>query len=45
MLTLENITTRLKQANSTSKNDNANFVKKTNFDNKLREVTSNKKMN
>ena len=32
----ENFTARLKQANLASKNGLANFVKKTNFDNKLR---------
>ena len=39
------IKTRLKQlrrANLGSKNDNANFVTKTDFDNKLKHVTSNK---
>ena len=41
-LTSENFTARLKQANLASKNDIANFVKKTDFDNKLKTVTSNK---
>ena len=41
-LTLENFTARLKQANLASKNYIADFVKKTDFDNKLRDVTSNK---
>ena len=35
-------TARLKQANLASKNDIANFVKKTDFDNKLKNDTSNK---
>ena len=41
----DNFTARLKQANSTCKNDIANFVKKIDFDDKLKnlnkEVTSN----
>ena len=41
-LTSENVTTRLKQANLESKSDIANFVKKTDFDYKLKNVTSNK---
>ena len=45
-LTLENFAARLAQANLESKNDIANFVRKTDFDNKLknlnRKVTSNK---
>ena len=41
-LTSKHFTARLKQANLVSKNDIANFVKKTDFDNKLKDVTSNK---
>ena len=41
-LTSEDFTARPKQANLASKNDIASFVKKTNFDNKLNNVTSNK---
>ena len=41
-LTSENFTARLKQANLASKSDIANFVKNRNFDNKLKDVTSNK---
>ena len=41
-LTSESFTVRLKQANLASKNDIANFVSKTDFDNKLKDVTSNK---
>ena len=41
-LTSENFTTRLIQANLASKSDIANFVKKTDFDNKLKNVRSNK---
>ena len=41
-LTSENFAARLKQANLASKNDIANFVNKTDFDNKLEDVTSNK---
>ena len=41
-LTAEDFTARLKQANLGSKSDIANFVKKTNFENKLKDVTSNK---
>ena len=40
--TSENLTARLKQASLASKSDIANFVKKpTDFDNKLKDVTSN----
>ena len=38
-LTSENFTARLKQANLASANDTAHFVKKTDFDNKLKNVT------
>ena len=38
----ENYTTRLKQANLTRNNDVANFVKKCDFNEKLKTVTSNK---
>ena len=41
-LTSENFTVRLKQVNFQSKNDIANFIKKTDFDIKLKNVTSNK---
>ena len=41
-LTSENFTANLKQANLASKNDIANFVKTTVFDNKLKDVISNK---
>ena len=41
-LTLENFTARLKQANLTCKNDTANFVNKADFNNILKNVTSNK---
>ena len=41
-LTSKKFTARLAQANLASKNDIANFVKKTDFDNKLKDVTSNK---
>ena len=41
-VTSESFTVRLKQANLASKNDIANFVNKTDFDNKLKDVTSNK---
>ena len=41
-LTSANFTARLKQANLASKDDIANFVKNTDFDNKLKDVTSNK---
>ena len=41
-LTSENFTAKLKQTNLASKSDIANFVKKTDFDNKLKDVTSNK---
>ena len=42
MLTVENFTASLKQANLVSKDDIANFVKKSDFYNKLKHVTSNK---
>ena len=38
----KNFTARLKQVKLTSKNDIANFVKKTDFDNKFKKVASNK---
>ena len=41
-LTSENVTARLNQASLASKSDIANWVKKTDFDNKLKDVTSNK---
>ena len=41
-LTSENFTARLKQTGLASVNDIGNFVKKTNFDNKLKNVSSNK---
>ena len=41
-LTGENFAARLKQKNLASKSDIANFVKGTDFDNKLKHVTSNK---
>ena len=44
-LTSENFTTRLQQANSATKGDNNDFVKKTDFDDKLKnnkKVTSNR---
>ena len=41
-LTSENFTVRLKQVNFQSKNDITNFIKKTDFDIKLKNVTSNK---
>ena len=41
-LTSENFTARLKEANLVSKNDIANFVQKTDFDEKLKTVTSNR---
>ena len=41
-LTSENFTARLKQANLANKIDIANFVKKTDFDNELKDVKSNK---
>ena len=40
-LTSKHFTARLKLANLARKSDIANFVKKTNFDNKLKDVTSN----
>ena len=41
-LTSENFAARLKQANLASKNDIANFVNETNFDNQVKNVKSNK---
>ena len=41
-LTSENVDARFKKTNLASKNDTANFVKKIDFDNKLKDVTSNK---
>ena len=41
-LTLKNFSARPKQANLASKSDIANFVKTTDFDNKLKSVTSNR---
>ena len=41
-LTAENFAARPKQANLASKNDIANFIKKIDFDNKLKDVKSNK---
>ena len=41
-LTEENFTVRLKRTNLASKSDIPNFVKKTDFHNKLKDVTSNK---
>ena len=41
ILTSKTFTERLEHANLGSKNDTANFVKRTHFDNKLKEVTSN----
>ena len=41
-LTSENFTARLKQTNLASKNYITDFVKKTDFDNKLKDATSNK---
>ena len=41
-LTSENFTARLKQGNLGSKNDIADFVKKKDFDDKPKNVTSNK---
>ena len=41
-ITSEKFTARLKQANLASKNYIANFVKKTDFDDKLKTLTSNK---
>ena len=38
----QNFDLRLKRANLARKSDLANFVKKTNFDNKLKDVTLNK---
>ena len=42
-LTAENFTARFAQANLASKNNIANFVKRANFDNKLKNVSTNKK--
>ena len=41
-LTSENFAARLKQKNLPSKSDIANFVNKTDFNNKLKDVTANK---
>ena len=41
-LTSENFTVRLKQANLASKSDIANFIKKADFNIKLKDVTSSK---
>ena len=41
-ITTQEFIARLKQANLASKNDIANFVKNNDFDNKLKDVTSNK---
>ena len=41
-LTAENFSSRLAQANLASKSDIANFVKNTDFDDKLKTVISNK---
>ena len=41
-LTAENFAARLKQASLASKSDIANFVNKTDFDNQVKNVTSNK---
>ena len=41
-LTSENVTARLKQVSLATKSDKAKFLKKTNFDNKLKDDTSNK---
>ena len=41
-LTSENFTARLKQSNLASKIDIANFLKKKDFNNKIKDVTSNK---
>ena len=49
MLTLENFASKLGQANLASKNDIANFVRKTDFEDKLKNLnkkaTSNKTKN
>ena len=42
MSTSENFTARLKEENLARQSDNANFVKKTDFDNELKDVTSSK---
>ena len=44
-LTSKDFTARLKQANLARKNDTANFLKKKDFDNKLKNVTSKKIIN
>ena len=41
-LTSENVTARLKQVDLASKSDKVKFLKKTDFDNKLKDDTSNK---
>ena len=41
-LTSENVSARLAQANLTSKSDIANFIKKTDFDDKIKNVVSTK---
>ena len=41
-LASKNLTARLKQGNLARKSDVANFLKKTDFDNKLKDVASNK---
>ena len=41
-LTVDNVTARLKQANLANKSNIANFVKKKDFHNKLKNITSNK---
>ena len=43
MLASESFIARLKQANLARNNDIANFIKKTDFNNKLKSLTSNKK--
>ena len=42
MFSAETFASRLKQRNLASKNDIVNFVKKSDFDNKLKDVISNK---
>ena len=42
MFSAETFASRLKQGNLASKNDIVNFVKKSDFDNKLKDVISNK---
>ena len=39
---LQNVSARLAQANLTSKSDIANFIKKTDFDDKIKNVVSTK---